>query len=441
MALLVANGVLVTMNPERAVVSADLLAEDGRITRIAPSIAPPPGARVIDASGQLVLPGFVQAHIHLVQTLLRNQAEGLVLLDWLRERVLPLEAAHDERSVRASADLAIAELLKSGTTAVQDMGTVHHADMLFEAAAAAGIRYVGGKAMMDLGRHAPPRLQESTRASLDESVELARRFHGTLGGRLRYAFAPRFVLSCTEDLLREVGPLARSLGMRLHTHASENPSECEAVRAQAGMDNIEYLEKLGLVGPDVSLAHCVWATPREHEILARTKTNVGHCPSANLKLASGFAPIPEMVREGISVSLGADGAACNNSLDAFIEMRLAALIHRPRVGATGTPSELVLEMATLGGARALGLEHEIGSLEVGKRADLVVMDARGIRFAPGGSPYDRVVLCAHPGDVETVVVDGRVVVEGRRLLTLDEAEVVARATEEGRKVKIRAGLA
>ncbi|MFN7130586.1 MAG: amidohydrolase family protein, partial [Myxococcales bacterium] len=231
MQTLIKNGTLVTMDPRRSVVRADLLVEDGRITRIGRSMPPSRRPRkVIDATDFVVMPGLIQAHIHLCQTLFRNRADGLQLLDWLRQRIWPFEAAHDEKSMRASADLGIAELLKGGTTALQDMGTVHHYEQAFEAAAASGIRMLGGKAMMDAGEGVPKRLKETTRASVDESLALARAWHGSHGGRLTYAFCPRFVLSCTEELMREVARVRRSIGARIHTHASENPKECQVVR-------------------------------------------------------------------------------------------------------------------------------------------------------------------------------------------------------------------
>ncbi|MGI5864962.1 MAG: 5'-deoxyadenosine deaminase [Myxococcales bacterium] len=441
MGTLIQNGNLVTMDPQRRVLRGDLRIEDGRIAAIAPSLEPRAGEKVIDATDRAVVPGFVQAHVHLCQTLLRNRAEGLELLDWLEKRVLPLEAAHDERSMAASADLGIAELLKGGTTAILDMGTVRLTEVIFERAAAAGIRYVGGKAMMDLPRRAPAGLRETTRQSIDEAVALLRRYHGAEAGRLGYAFAPRFVLSCTEELLRETALRARELGARLHTHASENPTECQAVREKVGADNVEYLERIGLTGPDVALAHCVWLNEREERILAESGTHLAHCPSSNLKLASGIARVPELMARGVRVALGADGAPCNNNLDAFTEMRLASLIHRPRAGALAMSAETILEMATIAGARALGLEGQIGSIEVGKRADLVVVDLTRPHCVPSaGDPIGQLVYCAHASDVEAVFVDGRSVVESGELVTLDEEKVVASAREQAPRLTARAGV-
>jgi cytosine/adenosine deaminase-related metal-dependent hydrolase len=311
---------------------------------------------------------------------------------------------------------------------------VRHTEAVFEVARDAGLRATIGKAMMDAGDGVPDGLRESTRDSLDESVALALRWHGAEGGRLRYAFSPRFVLSCTEELLRAVAARARELGARIHTHASENRDELAAVRRERGDDNVAYLDAIGLTGHDVGLAHCVWLEERERAILRDTATHLLHCPSSNLKLASGVAQVPELLGAGVSVSLGADGAPCNNNLDAFVEMRLAGLIHRPRAGATALPARQVVKLATMGGARALGLDGEIGSLEVGKRADVVVVSVDGAHVAPVDSPYSALVYACRSSDVRHVVVDGRVVVRDRRLLTLDAAAAAADGRARARRI-------
>jgi cytosine/adenosine deaminase-related metal-dependent hydrolase len=433
--LLVRNGTLVTMDATRRVLEADLLVENGRIARIGRRLKAPAGAAVLDASGQVVLPGFVHGHLHACQTLFRNRADGLQLLDWLKQRIWPFEAAHDARSLRASADLTFAELIRSGATAALDMGTVHHTDEVFASARDAGFRLTGGKAMMDAGVGVPAGLKETTAESLDESLALLHRWHGKENGRLRYAFAPRFVLSCSDELLKEVVRLTHLHGVRIHTHASENPSECEAVRTATGRDNVEHFHKLGLTGPHATFAHCVWLSRKEQRILRDTGTVVCHCPSSNLKLASGIAPVPELLDAGVHVCLGADGAPCNNNLDMFVEMRLAALLHKPRVGPLAMPAVRVLEMATLHGARALGLESDLGSLEVGKRADLCTVSLDGLHATPNGDDVmATVVHAAQSSDVKHVVIDGRVVMKDRALLTVDESAVRARAQAEIRKL-------
>jgi cytosine/adenosine deaminase-related metal-dependent hydrolase len=437
--LLIQNGTVVTLNPKREVLlGAGVLVRDGRIAEVGRVSEPEArGRRTLDASGMVVLPGLIHGHIHACRTLFRNRADGLELLDWLRQRIWPFEAAHDEQSVRASADLTFAELIRSGATAALDMGTVRHTGQIFESARDAGFRLTGGKAMMDAGQGLPAGLRESTRESIDESVRLAKEWHGAAHGRLQYAFAPRFALACTDELMRAVAARARELGVRVHTHASENASECDAVRQRTGQDNVSYLHSLGLTGPHCTLAHCIWLTSDEQRLLRDTGTVVCHCPSSNLKLASGFAKIPELLREGVRVCLGADGAPCNNNLDLFLEMRLAALIHKPRAGALAMQPEDVLEMATLGGARALGLEAELGSIEPGKRADLTVVDLRAPHATPTGDDVvAALVYSATSADVRHVVIDGRLVMRDRELLTMDLPAVLATAAEQARRLAV-----
>jgi 5-methylthioadenosine/S-adenosylhomocysteine deaminase len=438
--LVITGGTIVTMDAARSIVSGDIVIEDGRIVEIVqPHKTHDAHAQRIDASGCIVLPGLVQAHTHLCQTLCRGTADDLPLLEWLRLRVWPYEAALDERAMRACARLGCAELLLSGTTAILDMGTVHETDVLFDAVAATGLRATIGKAMMDEGEGVPARLREDTRRSVDESDAVSARWHGAADGRLRYAYAPRFVLSCTEELLREVGARVHN-GARLHTHAAEQEAEIAVVRRERGADNIVYLESLGLGGPRAAIAHCVHATDDERRRLAANGTHVVHCPSSNLKLGSGIAPIPEMLAQGIHVALGADGAPCNNNLDGFVELRLAALLHRPRVGTAAMPPMKVLELATLGGAAAIGLEQQIGSLEPGKRADLIIVEPRMPHATPSFSPVSTLVYATQSRDVRDVIVDGRVLVRNHALTPLtglDRAEVVAVAQAEGERIQAR----
>ncbi len=432
------NAIVVTMNASREVLhGAEVVIEDGRIAKVGmPTRGNMRGFRqVIDARGRLLLPGFIHAHLHACQTLCRNRADGYELLDWLRERIWPFEAAHDARSMRASADLTFLELIKSGATAALDMGTTRHYDAVFESARDCGFRLTGGKAMMDSGQGVPAGLRETTADSLAESMRLLKTWHGKENGRLRYAFAPRFVLSCTEGLLREVAQKSRETGARIHTHASENPTECDVVRSKTGMDNVSYFHHLGLLGEATTLAHCVWLTAQEQRLLKETRTSVCHCPSSNLKLASGYAKIPELLADGVSVALGADGAPCSNNLDIFVEMRLAALMHKPRTGPTSMSAATVLELATLGGARALGLQDEVGSIEPGKKADLVTVELSGAHATPNGDdPVSALVYSGRSEDVRDVLVDGRVLMREREVLCFDEAAVLDAAREAGDRV-------
>lgn len=422
MRTLIRGGTIVTVNPAHDVFMGDVLIEGDRISAVG-EVGPVEGATVIEARGRVIMPGLVQAHIHLCQTLFRGQADDLELLDWLGQRILPLEAAHDEESVYYSAMLGIGELLRSGTTAIVDMETVHHTDAAFHALAESGIRAISGKVMIDCGPSIPPALLEETDRSVSESVRLLERWHGAEAGRIRYGFAPRFAVTCSDRLLREVSSLAAHYGVHIHTHTSENRGEIAYVEADRGMRNVLYLDQVGLCHDKVVLAHCIHLDEEEMAVLAARRAHVAHCPSSNLKLASGIAPIPELLRRGVNVALGADGAACNNNLDGFQEMRLAALIQKPLHGPRSMGAQTVLEMATMGGARAMGLAGETGSIEVGKKADLIMVDLNGLHTWPEGNLISRLVYGARASDVVLTMVDGRVVMRDGQLLTLDADRV------------------
>jgi cytosine/adenosine deaminase-related metal-dependent hydrolase len=391
----------------------------------------------LDASNALVLPGFVQCHVHVVQSLLRHQADGVELLDWLKRFTWPYEAALDGDGVSAAAELGIAELLAGGTTTVLDFGSCHHHDRVFDAAERLGIRFISGKCHIDTGDGVPNLLLEDPERSLAEAEVLGERWHGAAGGRLRYAVAPRFALSCTEPLLRGCAELARAHGWLLQTHANENLKEVEQVRHQTGKDNIEYLHEVGLTGNDVILAHGVHLEPHEIELLASTGTTICHCPGANLKLASGIADVPRLIDAGVPVALGADGPPCNNRLSIFHEMALAGTLHNLRHGPTALAAERVLAMATCEGARALGLGHRIGTLEVGKWADIVVVGLDGWSMQPDGDPASRLVYGGTARDVRHVVVNGMPVVINGRLTTTDEGEIRERARSAWRATRRR----
>ena len=421
---------ILTIDAQHRVLAGDVACLDGLLVHVGGAYTPQTSDYdIVDCSGCVVMPGLVQAHVHTCQTLARGRADDLELLDWLRKVVWPYEAALDEEAAGASAELACAELLLGGTTAILDMGTVHHTDAIFEGAKRSGIRATIGKAMMDADDPQIPRgLRETTQASLDDSARLIARWHGSEGGRLRYAYAPRFVPSCTDELLREVGAQATARGVGIHTHASENLGEIALVRARfGGKDNIVVLDELGLLGPHTCIAHCIHLSAAERALLAARGAHVCTCPSSNLKLASGVCGVPELIAAGVSVAIGADGAPCNNNLDGFLELRLTALLHKPRLGPRTLPASEVVRMATLAGAAALGIADRVGSLELGKRGDMIAVDISALHTVPAAAPWSQIAYAAKACDVRHVAVDGALVVRDRALLTLDVAKVRERA--------------
>lgn len=423
------DATIVTMNADYDVVRGDVLVRDGEIAQIGqvdPAAAD--GLDSVEVGGQALIPGFVQTHIHLCQTLMRNGADDMVLIDWLRKRIWPYEAALRPDELRASAELGLAELILGGTTCLLDMGTVRHTDAIGEAVAQSGIRAFIGKCMMDLGEQVPGPLLEKTADSLRESLALAERWDGAAQGRIRYAFAPRFAVSCTRELLESVVEAADDLDLFIHTHSSETEFENEFTHEHYGVSNIEFLEQIGMTRPKSVFAHGVHVSDHECDVLARTGTAISHCPSSNLKLASGIANMPRYDEYGVQVSLGADGAPCNNNLDAFVEMRLAALIQKPTHGPRAMPARRVLELATIDGARALDIDDEVGSIEVGKAADLVVVDLDADPgCGPGGDVYSRLVYSAHRHNVRHVFASGRQLVRDGELIGVDLGAVMAAA--------------
>jgi 5-methylthioadenosine/S-adenosylhomocysteine deaminase len=430
--LLIKNAIVITLDGGNHAFEGDVFVDRGRISAIGSSLigGEYKNAEVIEGHGRVLLPGFVQTHIHLCQTLFRGAADDLALIDWLTKRIWPMEAAHTAESLYASARLGIAELIRGGTTCALTMETVNHTQAVFAAVEESGFRATVGKCMMDKGEGVPAALREETAASIAESIALLERWHGSANGRIRYCFAPRFAVSCTRDLLQRVSELSRQRGVMVHTHASENKDEIEMVERETGRRNIEYLNECGLAAPNVLLAHCVHLDDDEMELLKRTGTHVAHCPSSNLKLGSGFARVAEMLDRGISVSLGADGAPCNNRLDMFTEMRTAALIQKALHGAEVLPALTVLKMATIDGARALGLDKEIGSIEVGKRADLTLLNLDALHTSPHPDPVSTIVYAAEASDVETVIIDGRVVMRDGELTTLDQQTIIYAAKQQ-----------
>jgi 5-methylthioadenosine/S-adenosylhomocysteine deaminase len=443
MSVLIQGGLVATCDAEHRVFEGDIAVEGGKIVGLgeAARAALPSPEQVIDARGKAVLPGLVQGHIHLVQTLFRGLADDVPLLTWLRRYIWPLEFAHDDRSLQASAELGLAELLRGGTTTLLDMGTVHGHDVVLDACARSGIRALSGKAMMDQGEGAPAGMLEDTRAGLREAERLARAWPNRPDALVRYAICPRFVLSCTEEMLRGCAALSRETGALLHTHAAEQVEERAAVRALLGTDDLSALAGCGVTGPRAVFAHGVHLDDDEIHAIAAAGTAIVHCPSSNLKLGSGVARVADLLRAGVRVGLGADGAPCNNNLDGFQELRLAALLSKMKAGTSSLPAREALHLATLGGARALGLERLVGSIEAGKRADLIVLDLQDLHTAPAVDLFSTLVYACQSRDVRHVLVDGRQVVRDGELLTLDAPRVAAEAREQARRIARKAGVA
>ncbi|MBD3166135.1 amidohydrolase family protein [bacterium] len=421
---------------------------EGIILEIGPAgeMLPAAGETVQDLGDLWLMPGLVQSHVHLNQTLFRGMAEERTLLAWLRERIWPLEAAHDKASVHASAREAIAEMLLGGTTAALTMETTRHTGAAMQAAAEMGFRARCGTALMDRpDAGMPPGMKRDGRRALEEQVALHREWMKRTRGLVGGCIAPRFVISCSDELLRESGEVADTEEIPWHSHVSENPEEVEAVRARSGLDNARFFDSLGLLSERSVLAHGVHLTEEERLLLAERGSTIAHCPSTNLKMASGMADTLALQHAGVHVTLGSDGAACNNRLDTFQEMRLAALLGHVKHGSDAIRAGDIFRWATANGARAMGLSDRLGELKPGMYADLIAVDP-GLFPVPDREEdlakelYGHLLYSLNSAHVRHVWVHGRQRVKHSILVEYDIDEIRAGYREQRIKVVSRAEL-
>jgi 5-methylthioadenosine/S-adenosylhomocysteine deaminase len=423
--LLVSNGSVITMDGGGRIIEDGAIAvSDGQILstglsrRLSEAFEP---AEALDAKGMIVMPGLVNTHTHAAMALLRGVADDMELKEWLEAHIWPLERKHMTReSARLGAELAICEMIRSGTTTFNDMYIF--AAETADAAARAGMRAVAGEVLFDF----PTPCVESPEEGLRHTERLMLKWKGH--ALVSISAAPHSIYSCSPSLLSECRALADSHGAQVHIHLSETKSEVMESRKRHGRSPVAHVEGLGLLKGKTLAAHCVHLDGSDIRSLARSGAGISHNPESNMKLASGVAPVPELLAAGARLGLGTDGAASNNDLDVFGEMSSCARLHK---AFTGNPSVLdartVVRMATAGGAAALGMADAIGSLEPGKRADMIMVDRSGPHATPLYSYYSHLVYCMSGHDVDTVIVEGRPVMSGRRLLTLDEERVLCEA--------------
>lgn len=418
-----------TGNVKQEVFRGDLLIEGEIIAAMGENLSPStPHCEVVDVSDQFVIPGLIQTHTHLCQALFRGYADDMSLLSWLEERIWPMEKAHTESSIQASARIALLEMQLMGTTSILDMGTVHHTQSLLEEVEKSGMRYWGGKCLMDLKETSGP-LYEERKSALAETRELVAEWNGR-SPLMNYAVCPRFAVSCTDEMLKASYEIAVADDLLYHTHASENVDEVQMIKDRSGHDNVAFFDQLGLLSSRTVIVHGVHLKEKEVARMVETKTPLVHCPSANLKLASGLAPITQYRRAGLTIGVGADGAPCNNTMDPFVEMRLAALLQKPQFGPEAWTAKEAFAMATIEGAKLLGVEDQIGSLEVGKLADVVTVSRSHPSVGTVENPYSALVYSCSGRDVENVFINGRGIVREGKHELLSPPEVIARGKEE-----------
>jgi 5-methylthioadenosine/S-adenosylhomocysteine deaminase len=431
--LIVTNGNLLTMDPNVPWIEDGALSvSGGRIVEIGPAAAfeARPAVRRLDAGGGIVMPGLVNCHTHAAMTCFRGLADDLPLETWLNEHIFPAEARLDEEMVHWGTLLACAEMIRSGTTCFCDMYLFEEA--VARAAKQAGMRAVVGEVLYDF--------PSPNYGPIEKGFAYTRR----LAARWRddplisVAVEPHSPYLCNAALLEEAAGLAEEAGLLLVLHLSETRGEVENSIAQRGVSPVGHLARLGVLSSRLLACHCVWVSEGDIETLAGFGVKVAHNPESNMKLASGIAPVPQMIEAGICVGLGTDGCASNNDLDLFAEMDTAAKLHKVNtLDPTVLDAARVLKMATVDGAAALGLGTITGSLTPGKRADLVVVETRRPHLTPLYHPVSHLVYAVRGGDVASTVIDGRVVMEDRKLLTLDMSQIGAAVSEIAGRIRSR----
>ncbi|MGC8816785.1 MAG: amidohydrolase [Candidatus Hadarchaeum sp.] len=451
--LILKNATVVTMNRRREIIQdGAVVVEGNRIIEVGKTKKVKSLHRTdleIDCSEKLVLPGLIDCHVHLAQALIRGCADDLALIPWLKERVLPLQGTYTSKEGELSAKLCCLEMIKSGTTTFVEslLHWRYGFDEIAKVVEKIGIRGVLSKSLMNTPGYAdqknaiPEGMVEDGETTLKQTIGMIKRWHGKANDRIHVWFGARTPGACTVDFYREISERAKEYKTGITIHLGEVKKDIEYLRREFGMTPMEFMRHCGIVGPHVIYAHGVWIPPEDFKILRETGGTVCHCPASNLKLASGFAPIPEMLNAGVNVALGCDGGPSNNCYDMIREMKLAALIHKARLlDPEVLPAETVLEMATRNGADATLWRNKIGSIEKGKIADLIVIDLHKPHLVPVRNPVSNLVYAANGSDVETVIIDGKIVMKNRRITSINEEEVVQEAMKAGLEIDKKLGL-
>lgn len=400
-----------------------LLIKDDLIAEISDSIDDANVDKIIDAEGKILLPGLINTHTHLSMTLFRGLADDLSLDTWLNDHIWPMEANLNGEYCYIGALLGAVELIKSGTTTFSDM--YFYMEDVARAVEDAGIRAVLSYGMIDFGD------AERREAEIKQNLDLFKACNGMADGRIKVFFGPHSPYTASEELLIKVRQLADEYNMGIHIHVSETQKEINDVSEEKGLRPFEYLDKIGFLGPDVLAAHCVWLSDNEIEIIKKHGVKVSHNPCSNMKLASGISPVSKLIENDVCVSIGTDGASSNNNLDLIEELKTASLLQKvstldPKV----LSSDEAIEMATIKGAEALGLSDEIGSIEVGKKADIILIDTNSANMVPDSSSLSsNVIYSANGSNVDTTICNGKVLMENKKLTVLDEDEIYAKARQ------------
>ncbi len=458
--LLLHNAMTITMDASRRILTdSAILIDDGvikAIGRFDDVMSQVPAGITLEKhnlGGKLVIPGLIDTHVHLAQAMIRGCADDMSLIPWLLDRVWPLQGNYTAEDGRTSATLCIAEMLKSGTTCFIEalFAGRYGFEGVAQVVEQSGIRACLGKIVMDIGTYAEsnrsmhPGMVEDRDITLRDTLRYYDEYNNSANGRLKVWFGPRTPGGCTPELYKEIAAIARERNMGITVHLAEVKSDPEYIRREYDLSPAAYMQEVGLLdlGPKCVLAHGVWLDDEDIALLAIYGATVSHNPSSNSKLASGFARVPEMLAAGVNVGLGCDGGPSNNSYDLLQEMKLASVIHKAvRLDPLVVDAETTLEMATLHGAKACGLLDQIGSLEAGKQADLVVIDTNSLSLTPFNTqnPVSALVYAATGNDVESVMIAGKWTVWKGELQTLDEEKLKAEARTHATALYERANI-
>ncbi len=415
--------------------SGDVLCADGQVRQTDIAIrgsvitqigtVTEPAERVIDCRGKLIIPGLINTHTHAAMTLFRSYADDMMLMDWLQTKIWPAEANLTADDVYWGTQLAIAEMLKSGTTCFTDM--YFFMPEVAKAVAESGIRAVLSRGMAGV--------TPTANQALAESENFYKEWHNAADGRITVMLGPHAPYTCPPDYLKKVTALATKLGSQIHIHLSETAGEVADCQKQYGKSPIALMKEIGVLDHGVLAAHCVHVSPEDIAIMKEKQVRVAHNPGSNMKLASGVAPVPDMLKAGICVGLGTDGAASNNNLDMLEELRLAAMLHKVhQLDPLAVPAKTAVDMATIYGATALGLDTITGKLEVSYKADITIFDMQEPHWHPQHDRLSLLTYAASSRDVHTVIVDGKILLDNRRLTTIDEERLLSEVDRRGMRL-------
>ena len=427
--ILIKNALILNPDNDFTDEKRDILIKNDKIAEISEEIIHENADKIIDAAGKILLPGLVNTHTHLSMTLFRGLADDLSLDEWLNDNIWPVEANLNGDYCYIGALLGAIELIKSGTTTFSDM--YFYMEDVARAVDESGLRAVLSYGMIDFGD------EERRKSEIEENLKLLQDCNNAADGRINVFFGPHSPYTASEELLKEVRKLADECNIGIHIHVSETQKEIEDVTSQKGLRPFEYLDSIGFLGPDVVCAHSVWLNDNEIEIIKKNNVKISHNPCSNMKLASGIAPVSKLLENDICVAIGTDGASSNNNLDLIEELKTASLLQKvSTLDPKAVTSDEALKMGTINGAQALALDDEIGTIEVGKKADLILIDTNNANMVPDSSNLSsNIIYSANGSNVDTTICNGQILMENRKLITLDEEEIYEKAREAIKELK------